>query len=221
MSWTEQPIHFVDFEGNRSSGILEYGVATVVRGEVVEVRTRLCGALGRVLLTDTAVHGLSAQDVAAAAPLSADWEYFAGLRETGPLAAHYAGVENSLLKSVWPYPRESPDFARAGGRVADWGPWIDTARLYAQFFPTLSSGRLETLLGEMQLQAHLDALANRYCPSQRCHYHAALYDALAGAVLLCALARDPELAQLTTMQVLALSTLDADKRDDLQQGKLF
>jgi hypothetical protein len=30
MSWTEQPIFFVDFEGSRASGVLEFGVATVL-----------------------------------------------------------------------------------------------------------------------------------------------------------------------------------------------
>ena len=47
---------------------------------------------------------------------SASW------RERGPLAAHYAGVENGLLKAVCPYPRNSPDFARPGERVVA-GKW--------------------------------------------------------------------------------------------------
>ena len=42
------PIHFIDFEGNRTSGILEFGVVTL-HGETIEAaRTRLCGATGRV-----------------------------------------------------------------------------------------------------------------------------------------------------------------------------
>jgi DNA polymerase-3 subunit epsilon len=48
-----------------------------------------------------------------------------------------------------------------------------------------------------------------------------LYDALAGALLLASLAREPRLAALTTMQLLALSTLDGEKRDALQQRELF
>ena len=48
MSWTEQPIFFVDFEGSRASGVLEYGVATLLGGQVVETATRLCAATGRV-----------------------------------------------------------------------------------------------------------------------------------------------------------------------------
>ena len=42
-----------------------------------------------------------------------------------------------------------------------------------------------------------------------------------GALLLASLARDPQLAPLTTMQLLALSTLDGAKREALQQRELF
>lgn len=221
MSWIQQPIFFVDFEGSRASGILEYGVVSVLGGEVVEARTRLCRSLGRVRPEDAAVHGLREEMLAEHAPFSNDWEYFAGLRERGPLAAHYAGVENALLKSVWPYPRSSPDFARPGEQVIDWGPWIDTARIYAQLFPGFDSGRLESLVAACGLQDELDRLATQHCPSGRCRYHAALYDALAGAVLLGRLARDARSAPLTIMQLLALSTLDPQKREALQQRELF
>lgn len=221
MSWTEQPIFFIDFEGSRASGVLEYGIAEVRAGCIGETHTRLCAATGRVRPEDAAVHGLTAQSVASHPPFGDDWELFASLRERGPLAAHYAGVENALLKSVWPYPRNSPDFARPGERVIDWGPWIDSARLYAQLYPELGSGRLEALVAACGLQADVDALAATRCPPARRHYHAALYDAIAGAVLLGSLAREPRLAGLSTMQLLALSTLDPDKRDSLRQGELF
>lgn len=221
MSWTDQPIFFVDFEGSRAAGILEYGVATVVGGQVTEVRTRLCRAKGRISPEDTAVHGLTESVVEGSPPFSDDWDYFADLRERGPLAAHYAGVENSLLKSVWPYPRASTNFARPGERIIDWGPWVDTAALYHQLYPKLGTGKLESLVVATGRQHELDTLAAANCPQTRRRYHAALYDALAGAVLLCALARDPQLAALSTTQLLALSALDGEKRDTLRQGELF
>ena len=221
MSWVNQPIYFVDFEGSRTSGILEYGVAEVLEGKITSARTRLCRATGSVRPEDVAVHGLEAAALSGEAPFADEWEYFAGLRERGPLAAHYAGVENGLLKSVWPYPRNSPDFARPGESVIEWGPWVDSARLYAQFYPQFDSGRLETLVAASGLQVELDALALEHCPPERRRYHAALYDALAGALLLASLAREPRLAELTVMQLLAFSTLDGDKRDTLQQRKLF
>lgn len=221
MSWVNQPIYFVDFEGSRTSGILEFGVAEVLGGKITGARTRLCRATGSVRPEDVAVHGLDASMLAGERPFGEEWEYFAGLRERGPLAAHYAGVENGLLKSVWPYPRNSPDFARPGESVIEWGPWVDSARLYAQFYPQFDSGRLETLVAASGLQTELDTLAKEHCPPGRHRYHAALYDALAGAVLLASLAREPRLAEMTVMQLLAFSTLDGDKRDALRQRELF
>jgi DNA polymerase III epsilon subunit-like protein len=221
MSWIDQPIFFVDFEGSRASGILEYGVAEVLGGRIVGTSTRLCRATGRVRAEDVAVHGLEERALAGLAPFADEWDYFAGLRERGPLAAHYAGVENGLLKSVWPYPRSSPDFARPGERMIEWGPWIDSARLYAQFYPQLESGRLEALVAAAGLQGELEELAKAHSPPDRRRYHAALYDALAGALLLASLAREPRLAELTVMQLLAFSTLDGVKRDALQQRDLF
>jgi len=220
-TWIEQSIFFVDFEGSRASGILEFGVVEVHRGKIVSTRTRLCRPTGTVRPEDVAVHGLREEALAPLAPFADEWSYFSSLRELGPLAAHYAGVENGLLKSVWPYPRSVPDFARPGARIVDWGPWIDTARLYAQLLPGFESGRLEALVVAAGVQAELAALAAEHCPTERRRYHAALYDALAGALLLVALARDPQIAGLSMMQLLALSTLDARKRDALQQRELF
>ena len=221
MSWTEQPIFVVDFEGSRVSGVLEYGVATLLGGRVVEAATRLCAATGRVRAEDVAVHGLSEPELAGRAPFADEWEYFAGLRERGPLAAHYAGVENALLKGVWPYPRPSPDFARPGERIVEWGPWLDSARIYGQLYPQLASGKLEDVIAACGLQGELDGLAAQFCPVERRRYHAALYDALAGAVLLASLAREPAVAGMSVMQLLALSTLDGAKRDALTQRELF
>jgi DNA polymerase III epsilon subunit-like protein len=221
VSWIEQPIFFVDFEGSRVSGVLEYGVVAVLRGGIVQANTRLCRPTGPVRPEDTAVHGLGAEQLASHRPFADEWEYFADLREQGPLAAHYAGVENGLLKAVWPYPRNSPDFACPGKRVIDWGPWIDTARIYAQLYPDLEGGGLESMVQACGLQSELDLAANRYCPADRCRYHRALYDALAGSVLLARLARDTEVARLSIMQLLALSTLDPVKRDALRQTELF
>jgi DNA polymerase-3 subunit epsilon len=114
-----------------------------------------------------------------------------------------------------------PDFTRPGARIVDWGPWVDTARLVEQLLPHLDSGRLEALIAALGLQARLDALALEHCPPDRRRYHAALYDALAGALLLIALAEDPQIGGLTLLQLLSLSTLDPGRRAALQQRELF
>lgn len=221
MHWADPPIHFIDFEGSRQSGILEFGVVTLQGGAITAAQTRRCAAIGRVPPEDTAVHGLRAEELAGEAPFASEWEYFAGLRERGPLAAHFAGVENGLLKSVWPYPRTSPDFAQPGRNAGEWGPWIDTGRLYPQFFPQFGAGRLEHLVAVGGLQTELNAQAAQRCPSDRRQYHAALYDALGGALLLLALLRRPEFAAATIPWLLQMSTLDGAKRGALQQPDLF
>ena len=71
------------------------------------------------------------------------------------------------------------------------------------------------------LQGQLDELAERHCPPDRRRYHAALYDALAGALLLTRLAAEPSLADQSCAWLLEMSTLDADKRAALRQGGLF
>src|SRR4051812_34933903 len=104
MSWASTPIHFIDFEGSAASGILEFGVVTLHGGAIVATHTRLCRATGQVPADDTKVHGLTADGLAGEAFFAAEWERFAGWRTSGPLAAHFAPVENALLRKVWPYP---------------------------------------------------------------------------------------------------------------------
>ena len=77
MVWTEQPVHFVDFEGSTSSGVLEYGVATLLGGRVASAVTRLCAPTGRIRPEDTEVHGLRGEALARFEPFSSDWGLFA------------------------------------------------------------------------------------------------------------------------------------------------
>lgn len=220
--WNDQLVHFVDFEGSTVSGILEYGVVSLRGGGIVSARGRVCRATGRVRAEDTAVHGLDAAATSGAAPFAEDFAIFAELRESGPLAAHFANAENALIKATWPYARAARDFAREdGATTADWGPWIDTGRLYPQARGAGSAAKLGELVAAEGLQARLDELAAELCPEGRRHYHAALYDALAGALLLARLADIPGWADKSLRWLIEHSTLDAGRREGLRQGELF
>lgn len=221
MHWADTPIHFIDFEGNTTSGILEFGVVTLRGGDISDTHTELCGAIGRVRPEDTAIHGIDLAAVGNHAPFSTHAEFFFGLRASGPLAAHFAQAENHLLKSAWAYPRQAPDFARPGKTAAEWGPWIDTGRLYPQFFSEIGEGKLHELVAAFGLQAEIDALALQHCPPARRQFHAALYDAMAGALLLRDFLRRPEFTVATIPWLLQMSTLDGEKRDALRQGEFF
>jgi DNA polymerase-3 subunit epsilon len=225
MRWPEHLIHFVDFEGSPVSGILEYGVVSLRGGEIVAAGGRVCRPAGRVRAEETAVHGLAAEALAGCAPFADEFEIFARLRESGPLAAHFANAENTLIKATWPYPRAVPDFSReaGAGQVLEWGPWIDTGRLYPQAQGAAEGGALglAELVAVEGFQARLDALAAEYCPEGRRHYHAALYDALAGALLLLKLAEVPGWGDKSLRWLLEHSTLDAGKREGFRQEELF
>ena len=221
-AWPEHLIHFVDFEGSTVSGILEYGVVSLRGGEIVAARGRICRAVGRVRAEDAALHGLDVASTEAYAPFADDFEVFAGLRESGPLAAHFANAENTLLKSVWPYARNSPDFSRNDvAPVPTWGPWIDTGRLYPQALGAGAPAKLGEIIAAEGLQAQLDSLALTVCPPERRRYHAALYDALAGALILTRLAVLPGWGDKSLRWLLEQSTLDAVRRENLRQEELF
>lgn len=168
------------------------------------------------------MHGLDARRTEGCAPFSDDFEVFAAARESGPLAAHFANAENTLIKSVWPYARSARDFSREDVEASpDWGPWIDTGRLYPQARGAGGSAKLADLIASEGLQGRLDALAEALCPPDRRRYHAALYDALAGALLLMRLAGTPGWGDKSLRWLFEHSTLDAERRDGLRQGELF
>ena len=197
--WSEVPIHVIDFEGSRASGVVEYGVVTLLDGGVSEVRTRICAPKGgHIPEAETRVHGIGRAQTAGAAPFELERELFMNLRSSGPLCAHNAAFEKHLIKSVWPYPRSSPDFLNAGRDVADWGPWVDTLRLYEQIYPQMPEFGLGALLKRFGLTAELDALAAAHCPPERSRYHCALYDALGSALLLLRLGRLEEFESMNT-----------------------
>jgi hypothetical protein len=223
--WKDQLIHFVDFEGSVASGILEYGVVSLRAGGIVATTGRTCRPAGGVRPEDVAIHGLEPAALADRAPFADEFTRFAALRASGPLAAHFAQAENSLLKAVWPYARAAPDFSRenpaATDAATDWGPWIDTGRLYPQARPAATPVKLAALVAAEGLQETLDALAAVHCPPERRRYHAALYDALAGALLLARLAATPGWGDKSLRWLLEHSTLDPARREVLRQEELF
>lgn len=195
----EIPIHVIDFEGSRRSGIVEYGVVTLVKGRVAEARTRLCAPTGAMHAREIQQHGIRKDSVTTARPFSEEWDYFSELRASGPLCAHNAAYEAALLSDVWTCPRLSPDFSQieSGARLADWGPWLDTLLIYRRLYPDLERHNLADLIAIFEQGEQLEAFAQAYCPAGRRRYHSALYDALASACLLLHLLDEPALKGCT------------------------
>ena len=82
-----------------------------------------------------------------------------------PLVAHNAATERTVLT------RQAP--------LTPFGPWIDTLALVRRIWPLMKSYALGDLAAVFGLVGQVDAL----CPGRK--WHDALYDACAGAVLLC------------------------------------
>ncbi|MGA2051967.1 MAG: 3'-5' exonuclease [Opitutales bacterium] len=220
-SWLAATLHVLDFEGGRRSGILEYGAVTLTGGVVTSTHTRLCAPTGPVEPAEIAVHGIRDLETQNLAPFAADHALFTALRLSGPLAAHHAPVERALLRRTWPVPTAAPDFSApepaAAQRVADWGPWIDTRRLYERLHPGQPNYQLMELIRAFALENELQALAATHCPAQRRHPHCALFDALAAALLLINLARQPVASTASLASLIAQSSSPPEE-SALRQG---
>lgn len=128
-------------------------------------------------------HAKLRTQLAAAPALPALWPALAPLL-AGPVAAHNAGVERSVLAAAAPL--HVP------------GPWIDTLALARAAWPGAPSHALEDLVPALGLLPRLQALAPGLAP------HDALYDALACGLLLRHLLAQPGWSNLSPAELAAI-----------------
>jgi DNA polymerase-3 subunit epsilon len=88
-------------------------------------------------------------------------------------------------------------------------------------YPQLKCHQLKALIDLFALQAALDARAAIACPPDRRHYHCALYDALASALLLRRLAEEPALNEASLHWLFQHSAASNAARDSMGQRELF
>jgi DNA polymerase-3 subunit epsilon len=166
------PIHVIDFEGNRQLGIAEWGVVSLIGQKISNVRTQLCPSFFSP--EKAPLHCVDFKQNAA---------YFLQLRRTGIFCSHSWSIEDNLLRHYWASPGYVPSFTSTS-RVTTWGPWLDTYAIWTHMTPGLISYNLMELIQRHALRDALQQAASEYCPPDRAHPHAALYDALAAALLL-------------------------------------
>lgn len=210
----ETPIHVIDFEGNRQSGIVEYGVASLRGSRLDSTFTGLCRPVGTISDFERSQHRIDEDALGSCELFDRQWGLFSKLRNEGVFCAHNASVEDGLLRSVWPYPRISPDFFGLGDPAKlTWGPWLDTLWVYRRVYPNLESYNLETLIDLFGLQTKLDEMAEVDCPAGRRQYHSALYDAMASALLLARIFEEPDFEKTTLHWLLRQSQASEAGRD--------
>lgn len=211
--WAEVPLHVVDFEGSRRTGVVEFGVATLLGGRVVGLRTGLCAPLVPVPGAETRCHGLADADLAGRRPFSAEWPLFNELRGSGLLASHQASVEAALLAATWPHPAAVPAVSETDVAEAQWGPWVDSLALARLRLPSLPDHALASVVAALGLADELAALAEALCPPGRRRAHCAGFDALAAALVVRRLA--PPAARLAELLALGSPRGTADAQGEL------
>lgn len=156
-----QVLHVIDFEGTRSSGILEYGVVTLCDMEITDTSSVLCkGEFNQYI------------------------DLFIELRKQGSFVGHNASVEDRLLRHHVASPGFVKETSKSDKFVNTWAPWIDTKVLYKNFFREIMNFSLKNLIEKFNLSSQLFILANKFCELSKTGYHNALFDALATSILL-------------------------------------
>ncbi len=180
------PIFAIDFEGSRTLGIVEYGVAEIVDFKIESLKCRICSPKADIPKRDADFFGITTKQTSGEKPFFDDIAMFCQMRSRGIFAAHSAKTEDSLLRDALPTPGIVPSFSRT---CSSWAPWIDTCRLYKTLYPELKDLKLFQLIGTFGLQGELDDMASNFCPGNRRGWHRAPYDALACALLIIFLSR--------------------------------
>lgn len=181
----DTPIYAIDFEGSKSLGIVEYGVAEILRGEVTEVHTAICAPKRAISSKDEKFFGISNKTARNFAPFEAHCDLFSQLRSSGIFAAHNHSTEDSLLRSHIPSPGRVKNFFTGMNTLA-WAPWLDSRHFAKYLKPALTSEKLEDCIRELGLLEKLQDSANKFCDSSRSTWHRALFDALASATIISA-----------------------------------
>jgi len=204
-SWENTIIHFIDFEGSKASGVVEYGIATFQNYTITNTYTRLCAPVRAIPPIEYGIHKIKTDLANSFPPFSQDFALFKKLRKTGSFAAHNAAAENALIKEVWPYAGKTFFFFPSKHSI-EWGPWIDTLFIYQNLFPAVQNFKLMGLVRYFGLENALQTLVNIHCPKNRQKPHCALHDALASAILFKHLAQLEQFRHLLPQHFLFLST---------------
>jgi DNA polymerase III epsilon subunit-like protein len=178
-------LQVIDFEGNRTYGILEYGLVTLQDNSIVDIHSASCVRKPMALTAHFLEHSrLTAR------PTDTDFgehlPLFLRKRREGLFCAHGASVEDRLLRQYRLTPGVTGTFSEESGRATGvaWGPWIDTCKIYKRYYPSLERYGVGDLIRQFALQGRLEDVLAAHRVEAALTFHRALYDALATTVLL-------------------------------------
>lgn len=208
------PIYAIDFEGSRKIGVVEYGVAKIVGGEIVSAETSLCAPKMKIPQRDADFFGIDNDEASKFPPFSESVKRFQAMRKDGIFLAHNAIVEDGLLRDAMPSPAIVPNFVDANN-TSTWSPWIDSCVLVKRLYPTLETAKLSSSIDVFGLKDKLDNLAEKFCPTKRRKWHCALYDALACALLIIYICKQDGFEDVSLEWLAKYSGLNQDNQQSL------
>ena len=140
----------LDFEGCHSKGIREIGAVLTEGIKITKIKEVPVDNVGtcRESLSQILVHHP---------------ELF---------VSHNVQIEKNLLKKYLPYPR-----IMRNKNSHEWGPWLDTIKLYKTLYPDLEKYELNTLR-DIFIKDEIKILSTKYCGKGKGKHHNALYDAI-------------------------------------------
>ncbi|MDX8415498.1 3'-5' exonuclease [Intestinicryptomonas porci] len=205
----EIPIYAIDFEGSKAIGIVEFGVAGILNGDIFFSDTKICAPKKSIDLKTRKITGITDSLAGQNPPFEAHCEMFSSLRQNGIFAAHNFHTEDSLLRHYIPSAGRVKNFF-TGKDTLSWSPWIDSRIVSRQIF-SVESEKLSDVVSELGLQDELDFYAEKICPATRKKWHCALYDALASALII----------KLAIREVTNLNALAEALKIETRESSLF
>jgi DNA polymerase III epsilon subunit-like protein len=204
-------IHVIDFEGNRTHGILEYGLVTLKNLSITDISMASCCKSLSHQMANFAEHSRFSSN-----EKDKNFEHYLPLfmkkRAEGLFCAHGASVEDRLLrqycltpgvvgslpeqynpkstqkisvqKSISTQSQTSTPTAMASLKSVSWGPWIDTYKIYRNYYPAAECYEVAELIRHFGLEKKLKNLATKHNLAKTLTFHRAPYDASATALLL-------------------------------------
>ena len=79
MIWTHSKIAVLDFEGEVSSGVVEFGVVIIKDLNIISTETKLCSPLGKLHPKTSKIHGLKQNDLSKLEPFRKNQNFFTHL----------------------------------------------------------------------------------------------------------------------------------------------
>lgn len=93
------------------------------------------------------------------------------------IISHNIQTEKNLLRKYLPFPKKENRYGKF-----EWGPWVDTRKVYNSLYPNLKNYELENLK-KIFIKNESVLITEKYCNVQKTKPHHALFDAICAFLL--------------------------------------